>query len=109
MWTWLYQNWEAVVGLVGLSGGGGFYVRSTRTKQIMQELQGLAEVRGQSNEELRHEVEQLRIEVANVRGQMEALQRLKAQEIALEMARLIDPNILTAIGQSIIQGRHSER
>lgn len=65
------------------------YVRSQIIKVQKTELAELAKTRGDHINDLERHIEDLEKRLSNMEGQMAALQALKAQEIAVEVARLL--------------------
>jgi TolA-binding protein len=57
------------------------WLKSALVKQRHEELEQLAETRGNRIEDLKEEVDKLRTEVANLSGQIQAIQGLKTTEI----------------------------
>ena len=81
-----------VVGFVALGATGYFYIRSAVARTEQTELAALAETRGERIADLEAHIQRLETRLAQLEGQMSALQALKAQEIAVEVARLLgDP------------------
>jgi hypothetical protein len=78
-----------IVGFVALAVGGYAYLRSHTVKLNVTETQKLATTRGERIVDLEAEVHRLSERLARVEGQMEAIQRLKAQEIAVEVVALL--------------------
>jgi TolA-binding protein len=75
---------SALVNLLGFAAvvfAGVVYLRSALVKQRHEELEQLAETRGNRIEDLKEEVDKLRTEVANLSGQIQAIQGLKTTEI----------------------------
>ena len=60
-------------------------------KQRTEELAGLVETRGKHITDLENKVSKLTADLEQVKGQLEAYQAIKAQEIALEVARMLAP------------------
>jgi hypothetical protein len=86
------MDWQIalnVVGFVGLGLIGYFWLRSGTVKQNVAETQQLAITRGERIVDLEAEVHRLAERLSRVEGQMEAIQRLKAQEIAVEVVALL--------------------
>lgn len=77
------------VGFAALAVGGWLQLRSTVVRVRADEASGLAEIRGERIAELERQVASLRSELAQLRGQVDALQALKAKEIAVEVAMLL--------------------
>lgn len=78
-----------VISFLALVIGAGLYIRSNAAKANTQETHQLAETRGERIVDLEAEVHRLSDRLSKVEGQMNALQALKAQEIASEVARLL--------------------
>jgi hypothetical protein len=86
------MDWQIalnVVGFIGLGLIGYFWLRSGTVKQNVAETQQLAITRGERIVDLEAEVHRLAERLSRVEGQMEAIQRLKAQEIAVEVVALL--------------------
>jgi hypothetical protein len=86
------MDWQIalnVVGFVGLGLIGYFWLRSGTVKQNVAETQQLAITRGERIVDLEAEIHRLAERLSRVEGQMEAIQRLKAQEIAVEVVALL--------------------
>ena len=86
------MDWQIalnVVGFIGLGLIGYFWLRSSTAKQNIAETQQLAITRGERIVDLEAEVHRLAERLSRVEGQMEAIQRLKAQEIAVEVVALL--------------------
>lgn len=86
----------AITFLAAIVGAVAF-LRAAWKRTTETELRNLVEARGQVIEDLRaeiheqrKEIERLSEKVAEMHGQIEALQRIKSQEIAVEVARLLD-------------------
>ncbi len=83
--TPLFQLGAVIVSFVlGLA-----WLKSSLVKQRHEELEDLAATRGERNKDLEADVEALRTEVAELRGQFQAMQALKADEIAERVAALL--------------------
>jgi len=65
---------------------GVVWLRSALSRQRTDELSKLAETRGHRIEDLETEVGELRREIAELRGRMQAIQELKVQDIAEAVA-----------------------
>lgn len=81
-----------LVGFAVVAAGAVFWLRSTFQKQRHEELAQLAETRGHriqdQDDKIRRQddkIRQLQDSVAELRGQMQAMQALKASEIADEV------------------------
>jgi ribosomal protein L29 len=71
------------------------YIKSSIQKQRHDELENLAATRGNTIQDLRSEMEDLRREVAELRGQYNALQALKVDQIAnAVIAKLVGDDTL---------------
>ena len=81
----------AVFVILGLSGAT--YLFSIARKQSHMETKELAETRGKRIHDLEVDVRRLAGQVAHLEGALEAYQRIKAQEIAVEVARLLEPRL----------------
>jgi len=80
------MNWEVgVIDIVFILVAGGIAWLMIRKG----ELRELADTRGKRIDDLTAEVAALTAKVASIEGQMEAIQRIKAEEIAIEVARLL--------------------
>lgn len=84
--------------------GGVFYVRSEVAKAKASELKQLADTRGLRIEDLEKKMarveaawaadsKQFKADIARLQGQIEAYQSIKAEEIAVEVARLLGPHL----------------
>ena len=90
------MDWQLtinVVGFIALAVGAGLYVKSNTAKQNTEETHQLAETRGKRIVDLEAEIHRLSDRLSKVEGQMQALQALKAQEIASEVARLLRQDV----------------
>lgn len=84
----------AIVLIISAIIGGAAYLKSALVRQRNDELQQLAETRGETIKDLRAEVEDLRRDVAHLTGMVTALNGIKANEIAdLVVAKLINDPI----------------
>lgn len=81
----------AVFIILGISGLA--YLVSLILKDSYQEARELAETRGKRVDDLEEEVARLHEKVDNLQGALEAYQRIKAEEIAVEVARLLEPRM----------------
>ncbi len=81
----------AVFVILGLSGAA--YLVSIARKQSHRETRELADTRGQRIDDLEDEVTRLGRKVDHLEGALEAYQRIKADEIAVEVARLLEPRL----------------
>lgn len=95
----LVNFWNLIV-VLGAMAAGVVYIRSALVKQRHDELEALASTRGDRIADLQQElaaikaayqteISELKGQVRELRGQMDAVQVIKAQEIALEVARLL--------------------
>ena len=85
-------NWAFILNFTGfifLIAAGHLYMRSQERKVYATEMANLVTTRGQRIEDLQEELTRLSERLAQVEGQIEAVQRLKAQEIALEVSRMM--------------------
>ena len=73
-------------------------------KQRADELEDLADGRGKKIEDLESELATLRADLKKVEGQLEAYQSIKAQEIALEVARMLAPMLQGALHPGLVEG-----
>jgi cell division protein FtsB len=71
-----------LAGFAVIVGGAAVWLLSALRKQRTDELQNLATTRGHRIEDLEAEIAELRREVAEVRGQMNALRDLKVEAMA---------------------------
>lgn len=92
-----------IVGFAALGIAGYFIIRSkvaianqALAEKNLKELERLVGIRGDHITELEHavaraedKIRQLEAIVSEMRGQMQAIQGIKAQEIAVEVARLL--------------------
>lgn len=86
------QFWIAIISFVTVGVLGFWYLRSSIVKARQGELAGLVEARGERIGDLEAQVGRLETRLAQLEGQFQALQALKAEEIALEVSRLLgDP------------------
>lgn len=85
---WIQDVWSIIL-IIVLIIGGFVYLRSSLTKQSHDELADLAETRGETIDDLRTELHELQAKVALLEGQMQAIQSIKAREIAVEVARFL--------------------
>ncbi len=88
----------ALTFLAALVGAVAFLKAAWR-RTTENELRSLVDARGKVIEDLRAEIHEQRLQiealsdrVSELQGQMEAVQRIKAQEIAVEVARFLDRN-----------------
>lgn len=77
--------------ILGLSGA--VYLISVARRQSHRETSELADTRGKRIHDLEVEVKRLAGQVDHLEGALEAYQRIKAQEIAVEVARLLEPRL----------------
>ncbi len=78
-----------LVFFAGAMAAAAVYIKSSVVKQAHAEWRLLADSRGERNKDLETEVAELRREMDELRGEVKALQGLKATEIADEVvARL---------------------
>ena len=77
-----------ILGVAGIA-----YLVSVVRKDSQRETQELANTRGKRIDDLEKEVRRLRDKVENLQGALEAYQRIKAEEIAVEVARLLEPRL----------------
>jgi hypothetical protein len=85
-------NWALILNFSGflfLVVAGVLYMRSQERRLYATEMANLVTTRGERIEDLQAEVTRLSERLAQVEGQIEAVQRLKAQEIALEVSRML--------------------
>lgn len=67
------------------------WLKSSLVKQRHEELEGLAETRGERVTDLENEVKRLAGEIESLKGQMLAIQSLKVREIADQVVAQILP------------------
>ncbi len=80
----------AVIAALG-AAAGGLWAYNKRAKGIVtEEWKELAEVRGQTVDDLEKRVESLENRIAHLEGAYQALQALKASEIADEVVARLD-------------------
>lgn len=92
----LVQVLPAVGTLVAVAIGVA-YVRSGLARQRTSELADLAQTRGDRVKDLEAHVGRLEERLIRMEGQMQALQLLKSQEIAVEVVRLMrDTGVTTS-------------
>lgn len=88
----LWENWPAIVEAIGfivVVGASAVWLKSTLVKQRASELAELAETRGDRIADLESEVHLLELRISKLEGAYQALQTIKATEIADEVvARL---------------------
>ena len=72
------------------------WLRSSIVRQRTSELAALVETRGNTITDLREEIAGLRQEVASLRGAVDALERLRSEEIAAKAAEAILPFLFTS-------------
>ncbi len=80
-----------VFAILGLSGAA--YLFSILRKESHAETRELADTRGKRIDDLEEQVARLRDKVENLQGALEAYQRIKAEEIAVEVARLLESRL----------------
>lgn len=85
-----------VVAFAVTIGAAAVWLRSSIAKQRTTELASLAETRGYVIDDLRTELQQLRSEVAELKGALQSLEALKVQEMADRAVEAIIPFLLTA-------------
>lgn len=79
----------SIFGVFTLVVSAWLYSRSKSAQINTSETAKLAETRGARIEDLESELHRLTGRVASLEGQIQALQGLKAQEIALEVSRML--------------------
>jgi hypothetical protein len=67
----------------------GFAVHRSLLKQKNEELESLARTRGEALHDRDERIESLELRVEHLEGMMEAIQRIKSEEIAVEVVRLL--------------------
>ena len=77
-------------GFAAIVAAGVVYLRSTLVKQRNEELANLAETRGHRISDQDEKIRRLEESVAELRGQVLAMQALKATEIADEVFARLD-------------------
>lgn len=77
--------------ILGISGV--VYLWAQVRRQSHREALSLAETRGARIDDLEDQVGRLREKVEHLQGSLEAYQRIKAEEIAVEVARLLEPRL----------------
>lgn len=83
---------QLVVGLVvvvAAVAGAAVYIRSSLVQQRHRELKDLADTRADRIAELEKKVEEQGHKITQLEGQMQAIQAIKAKEIALEVVRML--------------------
>lgn len=83
---------QLVVGLVvvvAAVAGAAVYIRSSLVQQRHRELKDLADTRADRIAELEKKVEEQGHRIHQLEGQMQAIQAIKAKEIALEVVRML--------------------
>jgi uncharacterized protein YlxW (UPF0749 family) len=81
----------AVFVILGVAGVA--YLVSIVRRESTKETRELAKTRAGRIDDLEKEVARLRDKVENLQGALEAYQRIKAEEIAIEVARLLEPRL----------------
>jgi TolA-binding protein len=88
----LAEVWQVIL-VVAAVVGAAVYVTSTLVRQRHEELEKLAETRGNRIEDLEKKVDEQNRRIAALEGQMQAIQSIKAQEIAVEVVRLMREHV----------------
>lgn len=79
-----------VAGVLVAVAAGAIWLRSTLVRQRHEELADLAKTRGDRIEDLEKEQQDMKNEVAELRGQVKVLRSLKSDEIADAVVRKLD-------------------
>ena len=86
------MNWTVILQLLSFGvmvAAAAVWLKSALVKQRHEELQALVDTRGQRIKDQDERIQALELKVEKLAGQIEAIQRLKAIEIAEEVvARL---------------------
>lgn len=77
-----------VLGVAGLS-----YLASLVRRDSHRETRDLADTRGQRIDDLEEEVDRLKVKMAKLEDYLAAYQSIKHEEIATEVARLLEPRL----------------
>ncbi len=85
-----------VVLFIGTVAAAAVYVRSAIAKQTHEELEDLAQTRGEANADLRREIDELRQRVTALETERDVIRSLKAEEIADLTAGKLAPMITGA-------------
>lgn len=85
------------IGPISLLIAAWLYMRSQSVRTNIEETSRLAQTRGERIEDLQAEVSRLETRLSHLEGQMEAVQRLKSQEIAMEVSQMLHDQFI--IGQ----------
>lgn len=91
-WGTLFVEIGAILSAIVLAA---VWMRSSIARQRTGELAELVETRGNTIQDLREEIELLRVEVATLRGAVAALEKLRSEEIAAKTAETILPFLFT--------------
>ena len=81
-------------GMFGAVAAGAVYIKSRLVKQRASELHDLVETRGNKIEDLQAEIDELRQDMAQLKGEMQALHALKTTEIARVTAETVVSELL---------------
>lgn len=92
--TDLIQNLWQIVVIIGGIAGGAVWLRSQLTKQRSVELEKLAETRGERNRDLEQEIQGLRQEIAELRGELQFMKEMKHNQIAEATAAKVVEELL---------------
>lgn len=91
--------WIQLVTFAVIVAAAAVWLKSALVKQRHQELEELANTRGERVEDLEARLAELKIEVEQLKGQMNAIQALKATEIATEVVTQLSPILSTLKAQ----------
>lgn len=89
----LTATWQ-LLGVFVAIAAAAVWLRSTLAKQRTTELEHLVETRGLKIDDLQEEIDVLRQEMAEMRGEMSALHQLKTDEIARRTAEAVVGELL---------------
>lgn len=90
MSTAVFQLLISAILFGGMVFAGAVYIRSALVKQRHSELEQLADTRGERIKDLEAQLLRVETRLAQLEGQMHAIQAIKAEEIAMEVARLLE-------------------
>ena len=82
-----------VIVFIILGIAGAAYLVSLVRRDSHQETRHLAETRGKRIDDLEEALARLKVEMADLRAAFQAYKDLKHEEIAVEVARLLEPRL----------------